>query len=239
MKDYDTLRITDEFMFKKVLSNNPELCRRVLEVCIGKSIDELEYIEPEYSIKITEENHGVRFDVFAMNGQAIFSAEMQNEKNDNLAKRSRYYHSEIDSHYLRKGKMYEDLKDAYVIFFCNFDYYRKGKSYYRFRMIEEEDPGLEMNDGQETIYLNFNTATYSKETAERMNKDDADLKNLMLYFHGELRHNELVEKMENAVQTVKDNNNWRNEFMTLEEMKKRERKIGIEIGRQEGVAQCH
>lgn len=37
-KNYEELDFTDDFMFCKVLTNNPELCHELLELVIGKNV---------------------------------------------------------------------------------------------------------------------------------------------------------------------------------------------------------
>ena len=37
-KKYEELRFTDDFMFSKVLTNNPEICRRLLELFLDIKI---------------------------------------------------------------------------------------------------------------------------------------------------------------------------------------------------------
>ena len=38
MKDYDDLDVTDNFMFCKVLKNNPLLCKHLAQVCTGGEV---------------------------------------------------------------------------------------------------------------------------------------------------------------------------------------------------------
>ena len=52
---------------------------------------------------------------------------MQVIKQD-LGKRTRYYHSQMDMELLLKGHGYEELPDNFVIFICDFDPFG-GKKY--------------------------------------------------------------------------------------------------------------
>nr|WP_308648412.1 hypothetical protein [uncultured Agathobacter sp.] len=38
MKEYEELNFTDDFMFCKVMTNNPDLCHELLELIIGHRI---------------------------------------------------------------------------------------------------------------------------------------------------------------------------------------------------------
>ena len=52
-KEYEELCFTDDFMFCKVLSNNKELCRELLELVLGIRISRIELVEPQKSIEHT------------------------------------------------------------------------------------------------------------------------------------------------------------------------------------------
>ena len=52
-KKYEELDFTDDFMFCKVLTNNPELCRELLELIIGRKVGEFLQIEKQKQIEIT------------------------------------------------------------------------------------------------------------------------------------------------------------------------------------------
>jgi len=41
VKEYDELRFTDNFLFCKVLENNKELCKELLELILGKKIQKI------------------------------------------------------------------------------------------------------------------------------------------------------------------------------------------------------
>lgn len=38
MKKYEELTFTDDFMFCKILTNNPELCHELLELILGRKV---------------------------------------------------------------------------------------------------------------------------------------------------------------------------------------------------------
>lgn len=65
----------------------------------------------------------------------------------NLGKRSRYYHSQIDMELLLSGMPYELLSDVYVIFICDFDPFGRNMYRYTFDARCKEDTGLSLKDG--------------------------------------------------------------------------------------------
>lgn len=52
-KNYEELDFTDDFMFCKVLTNNPELCHELLELVIGKNVGKFTRLDKQKPIEIT------------------------------------------------------------------------------------------------------------------------------------------------------------------------------------------
>ena len=65
---------------------------------------------------------------------------------------SRYYHTSMDTHFLKKGRPYKDLKPSYVIFICMKDPFDMGEAVYQFQMIDK-NLQLQLNDETYTIIL--------------------------------------------------------------------------------------
>ena len=59
-KEYKELCFTDNFMFCKVVSSNPELCRHMLELILGKSIRKVDIKTAEKVFDLTPEAKSVR-----------------------------------------------------------------------------------------------------------------------------------------------------------------------------------
>ena len=78
---------------------------------------------------------------------------MQMENRMDIPKRSRYYHSTIDTHILAKGKPYTELKPCYVIFICPFDPFGQDKAVYTFEK-SDRNCSLPLNDAAYTIIVN-------------------------------------------------------------------------------------
>ena len=64
MKEYEELNFTDDFMFFKVMTNNPDLCHELLELIIGHRIGKFTRLDKQAPIEITADGKGVRFDVY-------------------------------------------------------------------------------------------------------------------------------------------------------------------------------
>ena len=61
----------------------------------------------------------------------------------------------MDTHFLKKGRPYKDLKPSYVIFICMKDTFNKGEAIYQFQMIDK-NLQLQLSDETYTIILVIN-----------------------------------------------------------------------------------
>ena len=62
-KQYKELTFTDDFMFGKVLVNNPEICRRLLELLLETKIKSISFPERQKVIEILSDGKGIRLDM--------------------------------------------------------------------------------------------------------------------------------------------------------------------------------
>lgn len=113
---FESLDITNAVVFALVMMRNPDLCKRVIEASIGRIVDEVKVVTTEKSIMAGIGSKAVRLDAMALSGSVIFDVEMQVSGADDIARRTRYYHSAIDVEFLGKGDSYSRLPDSYVIF---------------------------------------------------------------------------------------------------------------------------
>lgn len=209
-KLWQDLTIADNFIFGKVLENDPVTCKLLLETILGFKIDSIEYPEREKTIEAHHDSKGIRLDVFTKtpNGQQMFDVEIQTSNNDNLANRMRYYQALIDTDSLDKGKHYWQLGSSYIIFVCTFDYFKRGRHFYSFQERCDQEADLLMGDNTVKIFLNAK----GKE-----NDVSSDLLAFLNYINGKKSENPLVEALDNGVQFVKKNKEWRNDFMRYQE----------------------
>ena len=132
-KEWQDLTIADNFIFGKVLENDPVVCKQLLETILEFEIDEISYPEREKAFETRHDSKGIRLDVFVKtsDGRKMFDVEIQTSNNDNLAKRMRYYQGLIDNDSLEKGNHYWQLGTSYIIFVCTFDYFKRGYHFYK------------------------------------------------------------------------------------------------------------
>ena len=53
---YEELTFKDDFIFCKVLENNPELCRELLELILGRRVGELVKVDQQKTIRVTQDH---------------------------------------------------------------------------------------------------------------------------------------------------------------------------------------
>ena len=227
MKNYEQLTFTDDFMFCKVLTKNPELCHELLELIIGRKVGQFTRLDKQQPIELTADGKGVRFDVYSEDDTGtVYDCEMQATKNGNLAKRSRYYQGMIDLNLIERSADYRQLKKSYVIFICPFDAFGEGLHKYTFENLCKERPQIGLGDEATKIFL-----------CAGGDADDVsdDMKDFLDWLTGKEGRSKLVQNLNNAVRKVKDRKEWRTEYMTLlmrdQEMMQKGREEGREQGR--------
>ncbi len=225
--------IKDNFMFGVVMQDGDN-CKELLELILCRKLSEV-YISQEKGIFYNPDFHGVRLDVYAVDIDGkIYDIEMQ-VSNDNTELRARYYHSQMDVELLLKGKDYNELPEAYVIFICNYDPLKMGKFVYTVRNRVDEQPDYDYRDGLHTIFLSTKGTNYDEISGTLKKFLDfvmADLKNSVKDYH-----DDFISRLQKSIEKIKRSRDKEAEFMTLELMLKDKYKKGREDGRAEGQAE--
>ena len=224
-KKLQDLTIKDAFMFAAVMSDT-EQCRHLLELVLEMSILEVDVIT-EKSISYHPEYHGVRLDVLAEEAgtKRRFNVEMQVKTEHALAKRSRYYHAQMDMDALLTGETYDKLPDTYVIFICDFAPF--AKRLYRYTVQNRiQETGEMLNDGSHTIILSTKGENESEVSEE--------LVNFLKYVGQEADEtdDDYIKKIQEQIKRIKQNRDWEEKYMLLEEMMRDERMEGRQEGQE-------
>ncbi len=126
-KPYEELTFADNFMFCKILSNDLDLCKDLLELILGFKISKVELSQTQKEIDIKYDSKAVRLDVYVEDGKnTVYDIEMQKVDTHELPKRSRYYQAMIDLNLIEKGDYYAELRkwlnnEFYKIAFDRFE----------------------------------------------------------------------------------------------------------------------
>lgn len=230
-KAYEELEFTDDFMFCKILENNPKLCKELAEIITGEKFGEIKTDEGQKSIRIIPNEHGVRFDVYLSDGKTIADIEMQTELKDNLPKRSRYYQSVVDVADLEKNTDYKFLKKSFIIFITlenPFPDYNLRK--YTFVNVCREDKRLELGDDAVKIFL---TPDGKKGGMSE------EMEALMKYVAENKAESDFTKELDEQIRIAKSGRYWRKEYMQMRERIDAEfsagKKEGIIEGKKKGI----
>lgn len=202
--------IANNFIFYKIMRNNPDVCKELLEILLQIKIDHID-MKQEEQIEVDYGKKGVRLDVYAVGSTRAFSLEMQASDTGELPERSRYYQGILDVSELNSGASYTDLKDSYVIFICVPDIFGKGLAKYSFENLCVENPEIKLND--RTYKYFFIARNYDKILDEKQRSF------LKLVMNNEST-SDFADKISRLVDDAKHNTQWRKQFMDLEIEKK-------------------
>ena len=243
LKPWEELTITDDFMFCKVMSDSA-LCKELLEILLHIKIERLEFNEPQKSLKVTPESRGIRLDVYVKDSNRVFDIELQTTNERNLELRTRYYQGVMDISELEKGELFSNMKESYIIFICMFDPFGADMPIYTVKQTFAENDKLVFDDKTHKIF-------YNVKSFEKLS-NDVETKAFLEYLCKKQSTSKFTESLEHAVYRNRNNQLWRNDYMTLAynmyraaeaaaakaaaEAREKALKEGREEGRNEGIA---
>ena len=154
MQHYGPIEFTNHLMFNAVLTENEDLCARLIGEVLGRHVEDVEYLDDEETIHPTLDGRGARLDVLALIDGEYVDIEMQVGLEPQIARRCRFYHSAIATRYTPKGRGYEAVPQSYVIFICLADPLGAGLPRYELATLCRNDASVCVDDGATTILLN-------------------------------------------------------------------------------------
>jgi predicted transposase/invertase (TIGR01784 family) len=203
---WENLKISNDFMFAKVM-RNPELCKGMLERLLDISIDRVEYPEEQKVIDIAKDSKSVRLGVYLKDEKGtVYNIEIQTTNSRNIPKRTRFYQGMIDLNAIEKGADYSELPQSFVIFICTFDVFGESRWKYTFENICRENMNLSLQDGTTKIF--FNTTG----TKGNLNKQAV---NVLKFIEDNTIEDDFTKRLAQEVQKIKENKEWKVEYMTL------------------------
>lgn len=224
------LNLTDRFLFDEVLEDR-ETYQDVLSIIFGRDISLLDQPQTEKELRVSPLIRSIRMDVFAMSEeQSIYNTEMQNTRKTDLAKRSRYYQSLIDTNLLEPGvPNYNILNQSFVIIIMTFDLFGYGKYVYTFENRCKEVPECSLGDGTTKIFI----STKGKN-ADEVSEEFIEFLKYVEHSTNETANqakSERVRRVHERVCKVKVNEEIGVKYMQAWEEKYYEREEGREEGR--------
>lgn len=225
-KSFEELNLSNGFLFSAAMED-PETCQLTLECILDCHIGNV-IVKTEYNVLYNSDFKCIRLDVLGRDEMEVsYDLEMQNNDENNLPKRSRYYQAELDLASLKQGEGYEQLKPLYVIFICDFDPFGKRLYQYTFEMqcVESCFP---LNDGVKRIFLSTkgeNTEEIAEALIEFLgylnNSNDKYIENIK---------DAKVKRIHEKVKELKRNRNLGARYMYFEELLQDREKLGYKNG---------
>lgn len=232
-KKYEELTFTDDFMFCKVLTANPDLCRELLELVLAVRIKKIVFAEGQKTMETTYDGKGIRLDVYVDDeAGTVYDLEMQSALHADLPKRMRYYQGIIDLNLIERGAAYRELKKSYILFICLADPFGKGLPVYSFRNACIEAPELELGDESRKVILN---------ASGRRDGLSEEMCSFLDYLQKKGVNSSFTGKLQKAVDDAIEHKQWEVEYMTfnlkLIEEREEGRREGLTEGRREGLTE--
>ena len=216
--------LSDFALFLSVMRNKTAY-EIVLRTILGEPDLTLEEVKVEELILNQRGRRAIRLDAWARaEDERCFATEMQNEENDVIPKRSRFYQSVMDSPLLKAGKgtKYKHLPPTVIIFITQKDIFQRDSAKYTFTERCHEFPELELQDGTTKIFLNMSSTNGEPELISLLQyMKDTTLENPDIIMISP----QLVE-LDKIVNEVRESTEWEDMKMNL-----------IQLGREQGIEQ--
>ena len=205
-KKYQELKFSDDFMFCKIMMENKDICKEVIELILGCKVKDIVYLEEQKTIEITSDGKGIRLDVYLEDGNTVYDIEMQTTLSKELPKRARYYQGMIDLNLIKRGAAYSELKESYVVFICLEDLLKKNRSIYTFKNCCLEERDIILDDSSTKVFVNAN--------GDRTGLTDAQIA-FLDYVAGKDPSDDFTKRLNGEVQRALEKEEWEVEYMTL------------------------
>jgi len=249
--DWSEVRLSNDFMFGKVMAE-PTRCLELLRrIFPDRGIASVQIAEKQKNLDESLHAKGVRVDMYARGNEpdgteADYLYEMQTVNHYDIPLRMRFEHSQLDMQSLNKGLNYRKIRKAHVIFICTFDPFGMGLYRYDFRKACMQDAKFILDDRVQDVVLNA-------ASSEPCDAVDRPLRNFLDYIMGRSvdLSDPFIRELEKAVAEARQNDEWRRQYMTLEnyiqdrvddavkEVEKEIAKEATEKGMAKGMAKGH
>ncbi len=224
---WEQATIANNFIFYKVMRNNPDVCKELLEILLEFKIEQIEMSQEEV-VDIDFASKGIRMDVYARDADGLkaYNIEIQTTDTSELPERARYYQGVMDVDLLKSGQQYKELKTTYIIFICLDDVFKKGLAKYTFENLCLEDTETKLGDRTQKVF--YICKNYDKLL-------DARQKAFLRMVTQNSSSDDFTRRVGGLVENAKRNTQWRQQFMEWDREMACMRAKGREEGRKEGA----
>ena len=149
----DDITLMNNRFMNKVFDGNISATQRMLRVILKNDKIKVRKVSVQQWLQNLY-GHSAQLDILAEDEHGTqFNVEIQRSDEGASVQRARFYCGALDMHFLDRGKKYEALPDAYVIFITESDVFKEGRPIYNVeRSINES--GKAFGDGSHIVYVN-------------------------------------------------------------------------------------
>ena len=220
---WEQATIANDFIFYKVMRDNPDVCQRLLEILLEIDIEKIR-MNCQEVIDIDWKSKGVRLDVYVKDSDKVFDIEIQPTDTKELPERARYYQGVIDVDCLCSGQPYKDLKNSYIIFICIPDIFKKGLPVYTFENLCRQDNTIPLGDRALKYFF------ISDNCDKLLNEEQRAFLRLV---SGREGSDAFTKRIASLTDGVKQNMEYKRQFMEWE----RQKTYLFNKGKEEGIAE--
>ena len=147
-KIVDNMSLFDDDLMSRVFDNNKPATEYLLKTILGRNVHVKETKGQVELKNPVVGGRNIRLDIVASDDRKRkFNCEVQRDN------RGTHPSSMLDTRMLKEKELFQNLKDSYVIFITEKDYFKLGKPVYRIeRMLDVN--GESFGDGSHIIYVN-------------------------------------------------------------------------------------
>ena len=149
----DDITLMNNRFMNKVFDGNIPATQRILRVILKNDKIKVRKVSVQQWLQNLY-GHSAQLDILAEDEHGTqFNVEIQRSDEGASVQRARFYCGALDMHFLDRGKKYEALPDAYVIFITESDVLKKGRPLYNIQRSIDET-GEAFGDGSHIVYVN-------------------------------------------------------------------------------------
>ena len=149
----DDITLMNNRFMNKVFDGNIPATQRMLRVILKNDKIKVHKVSVQQWLQNLY-GHSAQLDILAEDENGTqFNVEIQRSDEGASVQRARFYCGALDMHFLDKGKKYETLPDAYVIFITETDVLKNGRPLYHIQRSVDET-GEAFGDGSHIVYVN-------------------------------------------------------------------------------------
>ena len=149
----ENLSLMDDDLMSHVFDQNIPAAQLVIGTILNQKVDVIRVSGQEDMKNPLMGGRSIRLDIFAKDVKGrFFDCEVQRDQRKAHPQRARFHSAMMDSRMLKSAEEFKKIKDSYVIFITETDYFKEGKSLYFIERKREN--GKPFDDGNYIIYVN-------------------------------------------------------------------------------------